>query len=327
MRIAAFFGVFIFFQWIAFAQPTRHALSGPNFVIEIDSTALSSTQAKSLVFLPIKAARAGNSTLLSLPETKPVVAMFSSALIPGSGQAANGKWGRAAAYFLVEAAGVWYYFDQNNKAKENERAYETYANENWSPLAYAKWLVAYSRANDLNGGLAALDDLEAQVSTLSPDFEHTPNDWIQLGTTGLSLVRSVEVQTPFILETGTRKSEFSHVLQDYGSQQYYELMSKYYQFQPGWEDFYTDWQADGATHVYMYPWNNSMITANFIEGRDRAEEFNDNYRRAGNIITLIMVNHVVSAFDAYFTVKLKNSRIETSTAQLHEGALSVIWHF
>ena len=318
-----FFAVFLFIG-SALAQPTKLALSGPNFIIEEDSSEQILHRPNALSFLPQQMeVQTSNSPF----RTKPGIAMVSSAIVPGSAQAANGKWGRAVAYVLVEAASIWYYFDQNNAAKANERAYEQYADQNWSPLAYAQWLVGYSRANGLNDNLSQLNDLEALVSGQTPDFSNTPNDWTKLGTNGLSLVRSVEVRTPFILENGTRKSAFSHVLQDFGSQQYYELMSKYYQFQPGWEDFYVDWQAEGSNHVYLYSWDNSMITPNFMEGRDRAEEFNDNYRRAGNILTVLMVNHLVSAFDAFFTVKLKHSRIQPSTAYLHEGALSVTWHF
>ena len=324
MRISAIVVIYFLLLGSAFAQPTRQVLSGPNFLMEGDSAFGDSSEVITPSFLPQSMSASADGNILT---NKPGFAMLSSAIIPGSGQIANKKWGRAAAYLLVEAASVWYYIDQTNAAKSNEKAYEQYADQNWSPLAYAQWLVAYSEANGLNGDLDALNDLKALVSNLNPDFDHTPNDWVKLGTNGLSLVRSVEVRTPFILEDGTRKSEFSHVLKDFGSQQYYELMSKYYQFQPGWQDFFDGWQADGANHVYMYPWNNSMITPNFMEGRDRAEEFNDNYRKAGNIVTLIMVNHLVSAFDAFFTVKLKNSRIEPSTAYLHEGALSVTWHF
>jgi hypothetical protein len=65
----------------------------------------------------------------------------------------------------------------------------------------------------------------------------------------------------------------------------------------------------------------------FYQGRDRAQQFNENYRAAGNILTLLVVNHVVSAFDALFTVQLKNSRIETNTNLMKNEQFSVTWHF
>lgn len=104
-------------------------------------------------------------------------------------------------------------------------------------------------------------------------------------------------------------------------------MSKYYQFQPGWQDFHTQRLTEGNAHVYQYTWNRNMITPNFIEGRDRAYEFNENYRQAGNILKFLVVNHVISAFDAFFTVKLKNSRFETQANLIGEESVSLIWHF
>lgn len=259
------------------------------------------------------------SSLLNAPRTKPVVALLSSAIIPGAGQAANGKWGRAAVYLLAEAVSIVYYIDRNNTAKRNERSYQEYANQNWSVLAYAQWLVDYSEANGIDNGY---EQLATQVEGLNPDFSNTTNDWAKVD---IELVHSIEEKTPFYYPDRIA-STFSHPLQDYGSQQYYELMSKYYQFQGGWKDFHMD-RTNDPTHLYRYPWNASMITENFIMGRDRAEEFNQNYRQAGNILKFLLVNHVVSAFDAYFTVQLKNSRIETQANLLKAESFSVTWHF
>lgn len=310
----------------AVAQPTISSLSGPNFAPEQkDSLELSPQENKLVFFEPSYFQETASSDEHTLQKS-PGIALLSSAIIPGSGQALHGKWGRAAVYALVEVAGILYYFDRNNTAKANEQSYQDYANQHWSPLAYAQWLVAYNRANEMNTNLAQLDALEDHVAGKTPDFNYTPNDWSKLD---INLVRIVENQTRFVLTSGEKLDAFSHHLQDYGSQQYYELMSKYYQFQPGWKDFYEQWLADGENHVYRYSWDRNMITPNFIEGRDRAKEFNDNYKQAGNILTLIMVNHIISAFDAYFTVKLKNSRIETQANVLpyQQGALSITWHF
>ena len=73
------------------------------------------------------------------------------------------SWGLAYAY----------YFNQNGKAKDNERAYEAYADQNWSPVAYAKWLVDYSNAHGLNQDLNEFLNLSELVSNLEPDFEKT----------------------------------------------------------------------------------------------------------------------------------------------------------
>lgn len=308
-----------------YAQPVKHSLTGN--IIQEDSLVAEIPQNISINdfrYIPSVNQSEEASSLADAPRTKPGVALLASAIVPGSGQALNGKWGRAATYFLIDAVGLALYVDQNNKAKRRERTYENYGDQNWSVLAYAQWLVDYSRANGITNGFDDPGGLEDLVFGKTPTWGNTQADWdSQL----LPVLRQVEVQTPFYYNTGFVASNFSHVVQDYGSQQYYELMSKYYQFQPGWRDFHEARIADGAGHVFQYPWDATMATANFIEGRDRAQQFNDNYRTAGNILTLMMVNHIVSAFDAYFTVQLKNSKLEAEANMLSSETVSLRWHF
>ena len=263
----------------------------------------------------------------------PGLAFWSSALAPGSGQALQGNWGRTAIFATAEIAAWIFYSKRQQLAKDNELAYEQYGNTYWSPVAYAQWLVDYSKANNLVNGYEALD---AMVGGLTPTFGETTQDW---GKITEEAVRSVEVRTRFIFNipegcgslrppTCVTRSEFSHVLQNFGSQQYYELMSKYYQFQPGWQDFHEQRLAQGASHVYQYSWDATMLSEHFIEGRDRAEEFNNQYRDAGNVLKLLLINHMISAFDAYFSARLRESRLQMQTGSvLSERAVALVWQF
>lgn len=261
-----------------------------------------------------------SSEFLEVPRTNPGVAFLSSAIIPGAGQAANGKWIRAGIYFTTEVVGLIYHFDRMAKARSQERAYKRFTHENWSVLAYADWLVDYSQYHNLDNGW---QQLQAHLNGKFPDFSNTQNDWAKVN---IALLRSVENQTPYYFKDRIA-SNFSHELPNYGSQQYYELISKYYQFQPGWKDWYNT-PATQNTPLYRYFWNGQdQPNTLFFLGRDRAQEFNDNYRVAGNILKLLVLNHVVSAFDALFTVQLKNSRIESNTNILEAEQFSVTWHF
>ena len=326
MRI---FGLIIFVCFVSFssfAQPVKQWSQTGVFAAQ----EMRSSNTLETSFLPQNfnfESGFSNNSFIEAPKNSPGIAMLASGILPGSGQAMNGKWGRAAVYFVAEAVSIAYYFNQNNLAKENEEAYEAYGNQKWSVLAYAQWLVDYSEANGIDNGYELLANQLDQLATndQSPNFGNTTDDWRKVD---LSTLRGIEERTPFFFSDGRLGSTFSHVVQNYGSQQYYELMSKYYQFQPGWQDFHENRLSEGGTHVYQYTWNASMITADFIEGRDRAQEFNQNYRNAGNILMLLMVNHVVSAFDAYFTVKLKNSRIQAQANMMsYTNSVSVSWHF
>jgi|TARA_R100000388_G_C7244788_1_gene164113 hypothetical protein len=266
------------------------------------------------------------SGVLEASRTKPFVAFTASALVPGAGQALNGKWARAGVYFAIEAAGIIYHLDRNAKARRQEKAYEAFTHKNWSVLAYAEWLVEYSQANGLDNDWQTL---QANIEGQDPDFSNTTNDW---GKVNINLLHQVENQTPFVFENKLG-IEFSHTLPEYGSQQYYELISKYYQFQAGWQDFYNvsinmSSPNYDPNHTFFYGWQGrDEPNTLFYQGRDRAQTFNDNYRAAGNILKLLLVNHVVSAFDALFTVQLKNSRIESNTNLMKMEQFSLTWHF
>jgi hypothetical protein len=190
-------------------------------------------------------------------------------------------------------------------------------------VAYSQWLVNYSAVHGLNNGY---ETLASQVSGLTPNFTDSRSDWRRVD---INILRNVERLTPYIYAAG-RGSNFSHLLPNYGSQQYYELISKYYQYQPGWRDWYNQ-VTMGPENIenYIYMWNGQdQPFGLFYEGRDRAQQFNDNYRTAGNILKLLVVNHVVSAFDAYFTVRVKNTRLETQTNLMNPTrSVSLILHF
>jgi len=239
-------------------------------------------------------------------------ALFSSAVIPGSGQAANKKWVRAGLYFLAEAVMIGVYLKGTHDAKVEERRYKYFANNNWSIVNYAQWLVEYHEQNNLSNKY--VDDLEQHIQGKTAAYN--PNsDWSKID---IELLRNVERNTPFVYPEHIGNN-FSHVMPDYGSQQYYELISKYYQYGPGWNDFATQYQLN---------WDGSGMPENFILGARLANDFNDSYRLAGNMVSFLILNHIVSAFDAYLTVKIKNRKLETETNLLHpHRTVTLKFHF
>ena len=239
-------------------------------------------------------------------------ALFSSAVIPGSGQAANKKWVRAGLYFLAEAVMIGVYLKGTHDAKVEERRYKHFANNNWSVVNYAQWLVEYHEQNNLSNKY--VDDLEQHIQGKTADY--SPNsDWSKID---IELLRNVERNTPFVYPEHIGNN-FSHVMPDYGSQQYYELISKYYQYGPGWNDFTTQYQLN---------WDGSGMPENFILGARLANDFNDSYRLAGNMVSFLILNHIVSAFDAYLTVKIKNRKLETETNLLNpHRTITLKFHF
>lgn len=232
-------------------------------------------------------------------ERKPGLAFLSSAAIPGLGQMANGQWLKAGIFLTIEAAAVTYHFVMQNEGNNLTRKYHEYADLNWSVVKYARFLVDYHNAYFPNQPISynSLANPGYDLGTWTANsLAH--NEWQRVN---INAVRALERQTYY---NGTDGNAFSHNLPDYGSQQYYELMSKYFQFGPGWKDFNTAptqvvWEASGMS----YDWH---------LGAHRAADFNDHLRTASRMLTLAIANHFVAAFDAYFTSKLHNERLHAS---------------
>lgn len=227
--------------------------------------------------------------------TNPGASFLASALLPGSAQLAQRNPVRGALYLAVEAVALAVHADQIGKARNGEAAYERYADGNWSVVRYARWLVGY---HDFHGlANPHIEQLRLQVTRLRPAYD-TSIDWPAIP---ISLLRDVERNTLYIYGQIPGRNTFSHVMPDYGSQQYYELISKYYQYGPGWSDF-----PDGK---FTLPWDGTEMTDQFYLGRDRAERFNDQYRTASNMVSVVILNHLFAAFDGYFTAKVRQSRV------------------
>ena len=265
-------------------------------------------------------ARDGSAAPWQLMQQKAGVAMLGSALIPGLGQAANRKWIRAGAYLAADALLLAVHFTSLNQARDRERRYEQFANSNWSVVTYAQWLVDYNEQNNIPN--PRIDELRQQVEGVNPAY-NPEEDW---RIVDIELLRAVERETLYFSPDGPG-NPFSHVLPDYGSQQYYELISKYYQYGPGWNDFGQDRTGGSLDDLYLLAWDGSDMPFNFFQGADLAERFNDKYRLAGNMVSLLVLNHVVSAFDALFTVRFNNSRMETETNLFKARQFTLRYHF
>ena len=249
------------------------------------------------------------------------LALLSSAIVPGTGQAANNKWLRAGLYFVAEAILVGVHIKSYNDAKAEQRQYEQFANNNWSVVNYAKWLVQYHETNNLSNQY--LDELRNEVQGITASYD-PEKDW---NNVDIELLRNVERNTPFVYPDNVG-NKFSHTMPDYGSQQYYELISKYYQYGPGWQNFGQNRDGNPLDSRYQLNWDGSDMPMGFIRGSALAQDFNDSYRLAGNMVSLIILNHLISAFDAFLTVRIKNARLEANSNLLSpDRTFSLKLHF
>jgi hypothetical protein len=259
----------------------------------------------------------GNTTgggLFNTISSQPGYAFLASAVVPGLGQAANRQWWKTALFVTVEAAAIGLYIHNENRARSVERQFWRLADGNWSVVQYASWLVDYYNAQNPSNPFNPDNLLNPGYQghgIPSPAF----NNDIDWQVINLSALRQLERSTLYL----TTGNPFSHDLPDYGSQQYYELISKYWQYGPGW----IDWNP--AIHDINL--GNSGMPGLWLKHAQLEESFNDKYRFAGNMLTLLLMNHFVSAFDAFFTVRLRNHRMEASMSSEYLGGFRLRYRF
>jgi len=211
-----------------------------------------------------------------MPSKKsPVLSGVLSALIPGVGQIYNEDYWIAAAFVAVEAALVTTAIVYDNKGDDQTQYFQNYADDytnpdhNWSVVKYADWIVD----NYYNGEDPGI------VTNRNPSLP----PWQQVDWNKLN-------------EAEREKNVGSHALYPHGEQQYYEMIGKYHQFAPGWNDF---------------PENqsNREPTTNFLYYSDLRGQANDYYNTASTAIVGIYINHLLAAAEAVWGANRFNDKL------------------
>ena len=196
-----------------------------------------------------------------------------SAVLPGAGEFYGGNYLKAGIFFGIEvlAWATFAYFESKGNKKEEE--YIAYADQYWDVRTYARWLK--------NEGFS-------ESSGINPD---EPN-------------RDILREQIMVCE----RANFSHTMPEYGSQQYYELIGKYQNFQAGWTNLTN--VPTKAAGPYNYQTYRDPVFTNYAAERQKANDFFD-YAKIGPITAI--VNHILSAADAAWVISTYNSKIKLET--------------
>ncbi|MBU0560060.1 MAG: hypothetical protein KJ799_15115 [Bacteroidetes bacterium] len=204
----------------------------------------------------------------------PLLAALASAAIPGAGEFYTENYFKSAVFFALEAAAITVGLIYDNKGNVQTKKFESFANKHWNVSEYANWTVnnATRLNTNIDTDLLNIYDNNGKViwSKLN-ELERAIGGW------------------------------FSHQIDPYGSQQYYELIGKYEQFTPGWDDFSENPNdpfnfGDRLTDNYYY----------YSKERGKANEF---YNIASKAVLVVVANHFISAIDAAFSAKIHNNKI------------------
>lgn len=259
------------------------------------------------------------------PVRHPGAAFAMSAVLPGAGQAWNGQWVKAAVAIAVETALVTGYVVTRRRGLDAEDEFRAFAHEDWSPAQYAEWINDYRVYLQEEVGTSITAPPVEIVESV--DFSN-PSSWTRAERSAVddmfNQIRAIERQS-IHPETG---AAFSHQLPDFGDQQYYELIGKYFQFAPGWFD-YPDWVTDDGMFTQAIdpevsgPGGTKLsVSDTFYDyARDHAHA-QDVLRTASRISIFFIVNHLVAGIDAAVTARIRRNR---ATAATVSPVIDVAW--
>ncbi|MBI5647611.1 MAG: hypothetical protein HY962_11825 [Ignavibacteriae bacterium] len=207
----------------------------------------------------------------------PLLAGALSLALPGAGEVYAGSYILAGLFFGAEVTGWYFANSYDTKGDDQTLLFQNYADAHWSAVKYARWLN--ENAKSFPGG-ENTKPIDISSDESLPHWERV--NWTQMN--------EVEMAIPV----------FSHRLPRHGHQQYFELIGKYDQYSFGWDD-----KSDGGYRE---------ISTRFRQYADMRGEANDFYTVSERIVSLVIINHVLSAVDAAWAAARFNS-----VAELHSS--------
>ncbi len=218
------------------------------------------------------------------PEMKsPLQAALFSGLLPGAGEFYVGDYWRGAAFLATEAA-LWIVYAVNDSRGDRQtRLFEQFADDHFSVVKYAEWMQQYATVLNPSINPADCQGIVTTSNTGLKPWERV--DWFKLNLCEEAIGRKSS--------TG-----FSHRLPRRPDQQYYELIGKYEQYNPGWKDVDP---LDGEA--------NHKASEMFLKYRDMRGKANDFYNIATTFSYLLVANHIISALDAALLASQHNKHL------------------
>lgn len=205
----------------------------------------------------------GQITPLSPKKKSPMLHGLFSLLLPGSGQLLTDSYIEAGIFIALEVAAVSYAIVNDSKGDDKTKEFQQVADNRWSVVKYAEWLNRYKNA----------------AVPIDPNSSLKP--WERVNWDSLNAY----------------ESSFSHRLPKYGEQQYYELIGKYHQYSPGWDEFNPNNN------------NNADIPPIFLSYAVMRGEANDFYNVATKAVLAIYINHFLSGVHAIWSAAMYNSNL------------------
>jgi hypothetical protein len=235
--------------------------------------------------------------MTELHRKSPWLAAGMSLVVPGSGEFYAESYWKSALFLAVEV-GAWavaYHFDK--KGDRQTDFFQGYADQHWSAVQYTTYTI---------NNLIPADQRQSYFDRIIIPGTASRPPWERINWDALNAMER---------EIG---GFYSHTLPHYGEQQYYELIGKYPQFNQGWDDANLSLPPD-----YFVIKEN--LTQRYLYYSGERGKANDYYRNASTFVTVAVVNHVISAIDAAWSVSSYNKNLVQGTVQAIPGPDGIVY--
>lgn len=224
-----------------------------------------------------------------------------SLVVPGAGEIYSENYVMGGVFFAIEAASWITAIVYDNKGNKQTNIFQDYANAHWNAVRYTNWT------------LDNIGHLNPYVTTPTPSL--TPREYYHYSIYGKADPVNPDDQAPPFgcinwmylnqMERAIAEGQqngYTHTLPPYGDQQYYELIGKYDQFSRGWDD--SDPTSDLESEIPI-----KSTSKKFYEYALMRAKANDYYDVASAFVSVAIVNHIVSALDAFWSATRYNNRL------------------
>lgn len=208
-----------------------------------------------------------------------------SAILPGAGEFYSEQYIKSAIFLGIEATAIIVGIIYNKKGNDQTTFFQNYANQNWSVVRYAKWTLVHANSINSNINPANYNVFDGNGNVVWSELNRLESE-IGLGT-----------------------NYYSHRLAYFGDQQYYEMIGKYPQFNPGWNDF----GNENTPYQYGDP-----VTASFHYYSIERGKANDLFDIASKAVVVILTNHIISMFDAVWSAASFNKNLQMNMSLKQE---------
>ncbi len=242
---------------------TKPSASGNALIKEFESFEDASTSATATI-----PGLEGEAKVIQPSHKSGVLAAVLSLALPGLGEYYVGDHIWRGVIFTVIDAGLWYErYHFFARGADSTNAFHAFADNLWSPVIYA-------------------DSLNSLLNLAHRTFKIDTSSNADL----FSQINKAEDSLNIL-----GFQNFTHKLPAQGSQQYYELISKYKQFRSGWKDYIYGGEDYFSPDYEQHAW--------------MRDNMNHQYEIADYFLYGLFLNRILSAIDAVLLAKDHNTPV------------------